>query len=158
MNPSLKSAHSAIMALCCLLSLTKTSLGREGHGERALSSSGSTTTSPASERPSFIGSSFEVVLDTCGKNKTRLYVADRETNQPINKAIVVIKSSGNPDFKRDALATDQAGEYTFNHQFKEGEKIELKVDIKEETRAETISVLIFQWPKATGQCQEKAHD
>ena len=136
----LKSAYRASTLFGGLLFLFNTSFGHEGH-EEAPASSSQASASPVSERPFFIGSSFEGVLDVCGKDKAKLYLANRETNQPIDKASITIQGYGSQDFKSEANSSQQAGEYTFSHQMKEGEKVELKIDIKEETRAETITFL-----------------
>lgn len=152
----LKSAYIACVLCWGVLSSLNASPGHEGH-EEAQASSSQANASLSSERPSFIGSSFEGVLDVCDQKKAHLYLADCETNQPIDKANITIQGAGSQTFKTDAHPSQQTGEYTFSHQMKEGEKVELKIDIKEETRAETITFLISQWPKPTGQCQEKAH-
>lgn len=137
-------------------SKVKASPGHD-HEEKAPKSSEVKKPEAMTENPFLIGSSFEVVFNSCEKGKSRLYVADRETNQPISKAIITIQGSGSQNFKTEASSTQQAGEYVFNSSVKEGDKIDLKISIKEATRAETLSTLIAQWPKCIEPAQEKKH-
>ncbi|MDP5370321.1 MAG: hypothetical protein NWR39_01945 [Pseudomonadota bacterium] len=127
------------------------------HGEKLPKSSGVKRPEARSENPFLTGSSFEVVFNSCEKGKMRLYVADRETNQPISKATITIQGSGSHSFTTESSATQQAGEYIFDSPIKEGDKIDLKISIKEATRAETLSTLIAQWPKCIEPTQEKKH-
>lgn len=134
----------------------KASPGHEGHEEKT-SKLSIVKSDTSAERPFLIGSSFEVVLNCCETGKTHIYVADRETNKAVTKATISIEILGKQPFKIEATSTQNTGEYLFTHQVKEGDKVELKINIKEETRAEILSTLITKWPKATGHCAEKRH-
>lgn len=136
------------LCFCALLSinLVNAHLGHE-HSDESIHEA----TSEAIERPSISGKIFEVVIEAC-KDRAILYLSDSQTNKNIVDAVIDITINDDKNSIIKALLSQNKQSYYFKINKKEGDKVNLKLKIKESSREETLNINIPQWPKISKDC------